>query len=474
MFAVYPNGISDYLYKKTMCANDNQFIKDTAAVERYTQNIINNSGTIKYFKDTFDNYSDNSKLIEQFDNINGFQVKGDTSDVKTDPESYSGSSSLSLTVNGTSDSNDDSIVIRKNLSQPINLEKWTSSGIYSVWMKIKNRNGLLGVNLKIGDKNNSFRNFEEINNLQVNVPNNYDSDDTYPNIDFPEKRTLDESWTDYWLNNGWNYLFWRADDGFYKDNGAFDIKNITWFEITLRKDNTFQTQVILLDNLRIQDGFQKDKNSLGGAWFAPNARPQYGLFDIDKTQNGKHSVKLLNVRQSQYPSNGDHGRMILNYGTPMNFSLRTRFKLTNFPKSNQERANTWFRVNYDFDPFYDPGHDSFGAFVSLEWDKLGLVSVIPIERNSIQDQEPEIKNISDSSTKFVPQENTLYEMQLTVRGQESWVSIYEVGNDCLILRGRASYTFKRPRYGEDKRYPVCLEVTGNIKAIIYSVEIKEL
>lgn len=130
MFAVYPNGISDYLYKKTMCANDNQFIKDTAAVERYTQNIINNSGTIKYFKDTFDNYSDNSKLIEQFDNINGFQVKGDTSDVKTDPESYSGSSSLSLTVNGTSDSNDDSIVIRKNLSQPINLEKWTSSGIY--------------------------------------------------------------------------------------------------------------------------------------------------------------------------------------------------------------------------------------------------------------------------------------------------------------------------------------------------------
>ena len=457
-----------------MCANDNQFVNDTSAVGTYSQNIINSSETIKYFKDNFDNYSENSKLIEQFDNQDNFEFKGAVSDIKIDPESYSGKYSLLFNIPSGADSLDDNIVIRKKLAEPIDMERWINSGIFSMWMKIKDRDGLSGVNLKIGDKNNQFREFQEINNLQVNIPNNYDSDDIYPNIDFPEKRTPSEEWTDYWINNGWNYLFWRGDNGYYSDSGKLDMKNITWFEVTLRKNKNFQEQTILMDDLRAQDGFQEKKNSLGGTWFSPNARPQYGLFDVDNTPLGKHAAKLLNVRQSQYPSNGDHGRMILKYGTPMNFSLRTRFKLTNFPKNGQERENTWFRVNYDFDPFYDPGHDSFGAFVSFEWDKLGLVSVIPIERNSIQDQEPKIENISDSSTKFTPQENTLYEMQLTVKGQKSWVSIYEVGNDCLVLRGRTSYEFKRQRYGDDKRYPICLEVTGNVKAEIYSVEIKEL
>ena len=257
------------------------------------------------------------------------------------------------------------------------------------------------------------------------------------------------------------------------------MQQISWFEITIKTNSNFEKQQILLDDLRIQDGLQKEKNATGGYWYPPNNRPQYGLYDIDPLNKfydpDNLVLKLLNVRQSQYTTNGDHGRMIFRYGTPDNFSMRLRFQVTDLPKNKKDLSNTWFRVMYDFDPDYDPGHDWFGTFFSMQWNKFGLLTVIPVERQYLQDQEPANKDIDLlSANKFSLRENVLYELRLVVHGQQADATIYEVKNSGLEKKSTSSYGFKRQRYGIEKRYPIALEVTGNIKAIIHEIEISEL
>jgi hypothetical protein len=305
-------------------------------------------------------------------------------------------------------------------------------------------------------------------------------DDPFPNIAYPGRNDASDEWTDFWLNKGWNYLFWRMDKGNFQDSsfgsyGSPDLSAIKWIELRIKVNRELKPQTILVDDLRVQDGIQKDKNAVAGNWFPPNGRPQYGIYDIDKVSADSYALKLQNVRQSQYPSNGDHGRMILNANTPRDFTMRTKFMLTNVPANSQERLNTWFRMVYDFDPFWDPGHDWFGTFTSFEWNKFGLITVKPIERQLIQEQEPLNENIGISSNAFTPKSNQLYEIHLTVHKQNAKASIYEVkSGNSMVLRSTVSYKFNRPRYGLNKRYPICLEVTGNAKAVIYEVEVAGL
>lgn len=213
---------------------------------------------------------------------------------------------------------------------------------------------------------------------------------------------------------------------------------------------------------------------MGGIWSPPENKPQLGIFDLNQIGKDKFVARLLNVRQTQYPTNGDHGRMVLNYNTPQNFAMRTRFQFTNLPETKKERENTWFRVLYDFDSIYDTGNDWFGAFISFEWNRFGLTTVIPIEKDNIQTWEPKNENVVGASVNFLPTENTVYEIQITGRGQHAEASIYEVQDNCFILRGKTSYDFQRARHGDDKRYPFCLETTGNLKVNILEFEVKEL
>lgn len=475
----YVDDINFQSVKKLFCTNDNQFIRSSSLQDELSRNItsINSSGTVHYFYDNFDSYGKKfSTTIEQFDGLDGISLNGKAGEQKLTNKKYNGSFALSIkTIPFVDNGNiNENIVVRKSFVIPLNVQQWQNEGFFSAWLNIEDRKGISSVSLKLGDINGNVREFQKLPNLQANIPNNFDGDDLFPNIDYPIKETPTDEWTDFWLDKGWNYLFWRTDKGHYIDSGQFDHSNITWLEITLGTNKELASQEIILDDLRFQSGLQKHVNPLNGVWYPPLGRPQYGIFDVDQVSGENYALKLLNVRQSQYPSNGDHGRMLLQYKTPLNFAMRVRFSLEDFPKNEREQVNTWFRLMYDFDPDYDPGHDWFGTYISLEWNRFGLITVKPLERFLVQDQEPKNKDISVASEKFTPREGVVYEEHLTVNGQDAEASIYEVVDDCLILKERVKYTFQRLRYDESKRYPVGIEITGNVKAIIREFEMKEL
>jgi hypothetical protein len=445
------------------------FVKGKMIENKNQTNIINESGTANYFKDNFNQYSKYSKKIESFEDKNNVKING-VREVYLSQDSYEGNFSLGLNTNTVIGDNG-VLVINKKFNEPVDLSSWSKSGFFTLWLNIKDRKGITGVELKLGDEGDGVRTYNILENQQLNIPDLFNNDDIYPDIKYPEGDNQIDEWTDYSLQKGWNYLLWRADEEYFVDEGNIDFANVSWFEVKILISKDFVEQKILIDDLRVQDGLQKNRNSLNGIWYPPHGRPQYGVFDVDNYSEYTSGVKLLNVRQSQYPSNGDHGRMILKYNAPNDFGMRTRFKIVNY---NNNNINTWFRMMYDFDPEWDPGHDWFGTFVSFEWSKFGIISVSPIERYLIQEQEPLSGGMGESSVSFTPKNNTLYEIQLIVRGQDAEAVIYEIVNEKYIKKGSVQYTFKRQRYGNDKRYPFALEITGNVKAIIDEVEIIEL
>lgn len=472
-FALYPEKLFNEVSPKVKCVGNAQHPTDTGATEIPPQNIINWDGTVKYFKDNFSQYSKNSRVIEQFENLTNLQINGSYGDLKLNPENYSGRNSLSLVAWPISSDNA-VLSVRKGLNQPLDLERWNNSGVLSMWLKIENRKGLTGVGLKIGDKDNNYREYQSINNLQIDLPNNFDTDDAYPDVTFSSPKTAPKQWTDYWINRGWNYLFWKADKVHYQDRGNLDIKNITWFELTFNGNKNIAGQQMLLDDLRVQDGIQKESNSLGNVWYPPDNEPQKGIFELDKFTNNSYGAKLLSIPESQYPVGRSHGRMLLSYAAPVNFSMRTRFMLTDFPKNDLERVNTWFRVAYDFENAFNPNHAWYASFVSFEWNKFGLGTFIPIEKSSIEEWNPTKEKTLGISTDFTPEENTLYEIRLTVRGQKAVSLIYEVAKDCYVLKGQTSFEFPRMNRDSKARYPFLIETVGNLKAYIFYVEIKAL
>jgi hypothetical protein len=148
---------------------------------------------------------------------------------------------------------------------------------------------------------------------------------------------------------------------------------------------------------------------------------------------------------------------------------------TSWLEQNQinERNNTYFRVTYDFEPDWDPGHDWFGAYISLEYNKFGLNAVWPITRNILQDQEPK-KGDATTTNDFAPLNNVEYEMDLVVEGQQTSATIYEVNGNCLMPQASVGYVFHHPRHGTDLRYPIAIESTGNMRSIIHEFEMISL
>ncbi len=92
----------------------------------------------------------------------------------------------------------------------------------------------------------------------------------------------------------------------------------------------------------------------------------------------------------------------------------------------------------------------------------------------MQDQEPKA-GARTATTEFTPHSDVEYEMHMLVKGQFVSAAIYEVsGDDCLVHKAGMSYTFEHPRHGADKRYPIAIESTGNMRTIIHEVEIASL
>lgn len=434
---------------------------------------------IYYVADDFDSYGNMySRSIDQMEDMENITLFGKARDLKMSSDHYGKDKSISFIIYDN-DANT-SAGIRRNFEQPLNLSRWDNRGYFTSWLKLDSRTGILGLYLKIGDNNGNYRLFDELPNLQVDDPDIVQADDIYPDLQYIYNKEGINKWQDFRLINGWNYLFWRADLGHFNDTGNVDLYNITWYEIVINVSNSSSGQNINLDNLRVQDGLQRYDNPTNGSWYSPNGIPQYGIFDIDETVEGSKDfkIRLLNVRQSQYASNGDHGRILSKKAMPLNFTAQIYFKLVDLPQRwrgnifnySSNRNNTWFRVQYDFDNEYDPGHDWFGTFISLEHEKFGLTSTFPVVRYLIQRQEP-IEFTKESRVDISIKKDTLYILDIKALGQYENAIIYEVNNGCISEIGNIEYVFKRQRYGYNKRYPLSIEVTGNVHADIYSVHV---
>lgn len=468
------------------CDQNTQFSIDKKNLLGNNKGLTENN--IYYIKENFSSYGDiYSMLINRMDDINGTTLFGKAKNLKLSDSKYGEYDTVSFTI--SPDIKDDThfVTVRKNLTQPINISRRNNIGYFTSWLKLENRKGIQGVSLKIGDNNGNYRLYNELPNLQLDAPVLIKVAGPYPDIYFPNKGEGVDKWQNFRLVNGWNYLFWRSDKGYFNDSGNIDMRNISWFEIIFYLNDTFSMQNINMADVRVQDGLQKTLNPTNGNWYAPNGAPQYGVFDVDEiandtTKNSKnYKLMLLNVRQEQYPSNGDHARILSKRPMPLNFTMQIYFKLIDLPEKYEGnlfnhtslRKNTYFRVQYDFDNVYDPGHDWFGTFISLEYDKLGLVSTYPIVRYFKQGQEPVVFT-NDNRVTFQPEDNIMYILDIKVLGQYENAIIYEVDKNCIKNIGDVEYTFKRHRYGLDKRYPLSIEATGEVHTDIYSVDVISL
>ncbi len=437
-------------------------------------NALNPDGTIKYFFEDFSEYS--SVVLADFENVQNVTSSGEKVTLVTSDDHINGSRSLLITLpKSTAPVSDEKVdvVVNKKSETEINLSAWEGKGMITGWIKVPDRKNVQSIGLVLVDSEGNKRTFDTLENLQKNILNYYETDDAFPNLSFNSRTSAADEWTDFWLNTGWNFLFWKNTEGAYKDTGNFNSEKVIEMQFILSLQPQEEDVDINLDDIRLMSGLQKNDNPLSPNWYPPLGRPQYGIYDIDTDVDGVNSLKLLNVRQNQYLSNGDHGRMLTSGLTPNNFIWRTRFTLENM-QGSKNMSNTWLRLMYDFDPEYDPGHDWFGFYSSFEYGKIGLLTVIPIQRFSAQTQEPLTKDISISESSFDLSEDEMYEVQMKVEGQIAEAWLYTVtGDDCLHLKKHITYTFNRERYA-DKRYPLGIEITGNVSARIYQVEIAEI
>lgn len=464
------------------CEKETQFQQETGESESnrilYTEkksyiSIDNRSNSISYLYENFDDYgSSNSQIVEDFEDVLKLSING-SKKYRLVEEKQSGDYGLLIEI-GDEERKQDKIEIKKAFETPKDLSQWSKSGFLSAWMKIERREGIRSIEIQFADINGATRKYKKLENLQINIPNYFNEDGLFPDIKYPIQDSPSDEWVDFLLMKGWNFILWRMDKSYYEDKGGIDMSKIQLLDIIIDIDETIAEQEIIIDDVRIQTGLQRENNLLNGVWYPPLGRPQYGVYDINKKRENDYILKLLNVRQSQYPSNGDHGRMISEYNVPMNFAVRVRFKLVDLAEKG-DRQNTWFRLMYDFDPEYDPGHDWFGAYISMEWNKFGLITVIPIERFFVQDKEPKSEKESITAAKsFQVKDGKRYEIDLTVKRQKAKAIIYEVDGSCLKKKREVEYVFKRERYDESKRYPLALEITGNVHAEIEEIEVIEL
>ncbi|MBI3638926.1 MAG: hypothetical protein HY223_01270 [Thaumarchaeota archaeon] len=484
---------------KDLCQNNNLFQvawKNSPQSYSFANHpsslYVDGSGNILYLHDNFTKYAENQKIIDDFENPEAWSINGTHDLLQPSDEYYGGSGALFYSV--TSHQSD--ITLSRQFENAQNLTRWSNSGYITMWLKVDDARDIDAVNLSLEDNLGNMRQYHPVLNPHPSSNNTFGNDLGYSDISFQYGDPKTEQWTDFLLAPGWNLLFWRTDD--FKDIGDVNISKIQKIYLEIDFNANITKQKLIFDDLRIQDGLQKTSNPTHGMWYPPHGRPQYGVYDIDKIPNSQndYELRLLNVRNTQYITNGDHARMISEAPVPMDFAAKIKFTLiqlgaaseqkkisfpfskyipTSWLEQNQinERNNTYFRVTYDFEPDWDPGHDWFGAYISLEYNKFGLNAVWPITRSILQDQEPK-KGDATTTNDFAPLNNVEYEMDLVVQGQQTSATIYEVNGDCLTPQASVGYVFHHTRHGTDLRYPIAIESTGNMRSIIHEVEIVSL
>ena len=433
-------------------------------------------GEIRYLYEDFSGYAEYSRSIDSFEHDVALKINGRPLETENSWDNYGGEWSIRFEV-GPEDATYQELHIEREIPS-VNLSRWNEEGVFSAWIKLENSSGVDAISLKLVDENGYFRVFRKLENYHGPEGNEIMQDDLHNDYFLPET-ILSPKWEDYMLSEGWNFLFWPANE--FSESAGFDIGKVYAYEIIIETNPKFERQTVGLDNLRVSDGLQKEKNPTNGAWYAPIGLPQYGVWDIDDNK-----IRLMNVRQTQYPSNGDHTRLLSRKNVPENFKLRIQFKLVNLAEGNwlqrhtflknrhNVRDNTWIRIAYDFENSYDAGHDWFGLFMSLEYEKFGLITVIPKERYIKQDQEPAGTSFTSTNRReFQPKEDTLYHIDLTVQGQHNIANLYEVRSSG-VFKGleTVEYTFKRSR--GDERFPLSIEATGNTHLEIYLIEVLAL
>jgi hypothetical protein len=209
---------------------------------------------------------------------------------------------------------------------------------------------------------------------------------------------------------------------------------------------------------------------LAGNWYAPNGMPQYGVFDLSEEKDC--SLRLISVTREQYPSNGDHARILSNFNAPLNFAFKTRFKIIDPTPGYVNENNSYLRFQYDFDGEYDPGHDWLGAFISFEYKNFGLISVEPVERYVKQKQEPEKFPFSARKSVILDKDKE-YQIDLVVKSNKACAYLYEVYSETKLRKiSSVSYEFERTR--SELGRPFSIETTGSYHMLISQIEILDL
>ena len=353
-----------------------------------------------------------------------------------------------------------------NMGGKNNLNKWKDSGIITAWALIEDYSQIDKIDLLLKDSNGKEVVLEGIYNEKMSrKENKIKSNDEFSDYEF--KLCKDQPlniWEDFMIINGKNFLFWEWDESLDIDMG--DIISIKAVD---------KGDEIKIFDIVVHKGLCKDINSLNGQWYSPNGLPQYGVWWVENSR-----LRMVNVEQEQYPSNGDHVRILSDVKTPNNFVMKVVFEVKSLSPDYRKteilryfketkRDNTFVRIAWDFDDVYDPGHDQTLVFMSGEYGYAGLQRVYPIERYFEQGQEPSNK---EAKKELILKEGETYEVNVFVKGQEVKTAVYKVRSLLLDKNAEIEYTFERLRPIEP--YPFSIESTGDIEIILDRIEIKEV
>lgn len=277
------------------------------------------------------------------------------------------------------------------------------------------------------------------------------SNDEFVDYNFACNQNLVE-WEDFMLVDGQNLLFYAYDEA-----PNIDMSQIVSWQVLDGRQKIDSYDVV------IHDGLCQSRNSLNGQWHSPNGLPQYGVWWPQDER-----LVMRNVRQKQYPSNGDHARILSTHAkTPGNFLLKTKFEVGRLGDPD----NGYLRLAWDFEDEWDPGHDQTIIYISGEYDYFGVQRVYPIERFFEQGYEPDNKE-QDSKMKYSLKANTIYEIHAQVTGQKVIGELHEVRGENTKRVARFDYTFQTPR--PETGYPFSFEVTGDIEVTLDEFEVWEV
>lgn len=347
-----------------------------------------------------------------------------------------------------------------------NLSRWENVGAITAWTNISDWNSIDRIDLKLVDATGKEVIIKGIENMKyAREENKIKSNDRFVDYTFNCKQKLSE-WEDYMLVNGNNFLFWE-----YNEPLGIDMSNIvSW------KAYNGESEIQIFDVV-VHDGLCQDKNSLNGQWYSPNGLPQYGVWWV---KDG--NLVMKNVEQEQYPSNGDHVRILSKKNTPKNFILKTKFTISSLEEDsifdslfnssdNNPLDNTYIRMAWDFDNEYDPGHDQTFVYYSFEYQYLGLQRVFPLTRYFVQGYEPDQSN-KNAKERLILKNNATYELQTKVNDKSVEVELYELGEYYSTRIAKFDYEFEKSR--PLKEYPISIESTGNVDLTLHDFEIWKL